>query len=72
MPEQADMDTLKSELMTLRQMTQRIEQEINAIDQATEKATHTNIGAAEQSDEALRLYAHSSATTPTQKYSSAR
>ena len=53
MPEQADMDTLKSELLSLRQMTQRIEQEINAIDQATEKATHTIIGAAEQSDESI-------------------
>ena len=56
MPEQADMDTLKSELLSLRQMTQRIEQEINAIDQATEKATHTIIGAAEQSDENIATF----------------
>jgi len=53
MPEQADMDILKSELLSLRQMAQRIEQEINAIDQATEKSTHTIIGATEQSDESI-------------------
>ena len=53
MPEQADMDILKSELLSLRQMAQRIEQEINAIDQATEKSTQTIIGAAEQSDESI-------------------
>jgi chemotaxis protein CheZ len=56
MPELADIDTLKSELLSLRQMAQRIEQEINAINQATEKATHTIIGAAEQSDENIATF----------------
>ena len=37
-------------------MAQRIEQEINAINQATEKATHTIIGAAEQSDENIATF----------------
>lgn len=71
MTKKADIDTLKSELLSLQQMTQRIRQEIdvirnpsdetdhfqniseqlNAIVQATEKATDTIMGAVENSDE---------------------